>query len=258
VNGYAPVNGLEMYYEIHGTGRPLVLLHGGISGIGSSFGDILPLLAKSRQVIALELQGHARTADIDRPLRYQTLADDVIALLRHLSVESADFFGYSVGSGVAIELALRAPERVRKIVLASVSYSTAGLHPGVLDGIDLLTEENLVGTPWEDEYLRVAPDPQHWPSLLEKVQDLDRTWQGWPARVIGSITAPVLVVIGDSDIVTPEHAVQMFRLFGGGVIGDRPEGLPASQLAVLPGTAHTGMPGRAEWLAPMIDAFLKT
>jgi pimeloyl-ACP methyl ester carboxylesterase len=247
-----------MYYEIHGTGpgRPLVLLHGGISAIGSSFGEVLPLLAKTRQVIAVEFQAHGRTADIDRDLRFEYLADDVIALLRHLGVESADFFGYSVGSGVAVEIALQAPSLVGKLVLASVSHTREGMHPGVLEGIDLLTPDVMVGTPWEEEYLRVAPDPQHWPVLLEKIKGLNRSYQGWPADAVRSITAPTLVVVGDSDLVTPEHAVEIFRLFGGGVMGDRPEGPPASQLAVLPGTSHTGIPGRAEWLAPMIDAFL--
>src|SRR6266545_3372462 len=147
MNGYFPVNGLEMYYEIHGTGpgRPLVLLHGGISGIGTSFGEVLPLLAKTRQVIAVEFQAHGRTADIDRDLRFEYLADDVIALLRHLGVESADFFGYSVGSGVAVEIALQAPSLIGKLVLASVSYTREGMHPGVLEGIDLLTPDVMVG-----------------------------------------------------------------------------------------------------------------
>jgi pimeloyl-ACP methyl ester carboxylesterase len=256
MNGYAAVNGLEMYYEVHGTGRPLVLLHGGLSAIGTSFGEVLPLLAKSRQVIAVELQGHGRTADIDRPLRYDLLAGDTIALLRQLGVESADFFGYSVGAGVAIEVALQAPDLVGKLVLASINYKPEGLHPGMLEGIEMLTPELMVGTPFEEEYLRTAPDPEQWPALLEKVKDIDREFHGWPAEVIQSIAAPVLVVIGDSDIVRPEHAVEIFRLFGGGIMGDGPAGLPASQLAVLPGTSHIGIASRAEWLGSMIGAFL--
>lgn len=256
MNGYAQVNGLEMYYERHGSGQPLVLLHGALSGIGSSFGEILPLLAKNREVIAIEWQGHGRTADIDRPLNLEQLADDTIALLRHLGVESADIYGYSMGSAIAFEVARRAPSVVRKLVLASFSYSPDGVHPGVLDGIDLLTPEMMVGTPWEEEYLRTAPDPEHWPVLLEKIKDLDRSFHGWPASVVRSIAAPVLLAIGDSDIVTNEHAADVFRLFGGGVMGDGPAGLPDSQLAILPGTAHTGVPAKAELLALMIDAFL--
>lgn len=256
MNGYAPVNGLDMYYEIHGTGRPLVLLHGAMSGIGTSFGEILPLLAKNRQVIAVEWQGHGRTADIDRPLRFTQLADDVVALLDQLGVESADFFGYSFGAAIAFEVALRAPAVVGKLVLAAFSYDPSGLHPGVLDGIDLLTPELMVGTPWEEEYLQIAPDPEHWPAMLEKIKDADRNLEAWSAEAVRSVTAPVLLVVGDSDIVTPEHAVQTFRLLGGGVMGDGPAGLPASQLAILPGTSHTGIPGRAELLVPMIDTFL--
>lgn len=256
MNGYAQVNGLDLYYEMHGTGRPLVLLHGAMSGIGTSFGEILPLLAKNRQVIAVEWQGHGRTADIDRPLRFTHLADDIVALLDQLGVESADFFGYSFGAAIAFEVALRAPAKVGKVVLAAFSYDPSGLHPGVLDGIDQLTPELMVGTPWEEEYLRIAPDPEHWPALLEKIKDADRNLEAWSASDVRSITAPVLLVVGDSDIVTPEHAVQTFRLLGGGVMGDGPAGLPASQLAILPGTSHTGIPGKAELLAAMIDAFL--
>jgi pimeloyl-ACP methyl ester carboxylesterase len=257
MSGYAQVNGLRMYYEIHGDGdgRPLVLLHGGMSGIESSFGTILPLLAKSRRVIGVELQGHGRTADIDRPLRYATMASDVVAFLDHLGIESADIYGYSVGGAVAIEVALQAPSRVGKLVLASVSYALGGLHPGVAEGIDMLTPENMVGSPWEEEYLRISPDPEHWPILLRKIQDQDRNWAGWSPETIQSITAPVFLVLGDSDIVTPEHAVAMFRLFGGGVIGEM--GLAASQLVILPGTAHSTVPSRGEWLAPMIDEFLE-
>jgi pimeloyl-ACP methyl ester carboxylesterase len=129
------VNGLEMYYEIHGSGRPLVLLHGGLSAIGTSFGKLLPSLARTRQVVAAELQAHGRTADIDRPLRMEHLADDVAALLRHLGIDNADFFGYSIGSGVAQELAVRHPELVRKLVLASTSYDRSGIHPGILEGV---------------------------------------------------------------------------------------------------------------------------
>lgn len=256
MNSYAQVNGLDLYYEMHGTGRPLVLLHGAMSGIGTSFGEILPLLAKNRQVIAVEWQGHGRTADIDRPLRFTHLADDIVALLDQLGVESADFFGYSFGAAIAFEVALRAPSKVGKVVLAAFSYDPSGLHPGVLDGIDLLTPELMVGTPWEEEYLRIAPDPEHWPALLEKIKDADRNLEAWSASDVRSVTAPVLLVVGDSDIVTPEHAVQTFRLLGGGVMGDGPAGLPDSQLAILPGTSHTGIPGKAELLAAMIDAFL--
>ncbi|MGW5053602.1 alpha/beta fold hydrolase [Actinokineospora sp. NPDC004072] len=255
MNGYAPVNGLQMYYEIHGSGDPVVLLHGALSGIETSFGAVLPLLAKTRRVIAVEVQGHGRTADVDRPLSYQQVADDVAALLRHLGVERADVFGYSMGSGIALELALRHPEAVRKLVLASVSLTVAGCHPELFAGMAELTPDMLVGSPFEEEYLRLAPDPQAFPALVEKVKQFDMSWDGWTAEQVAAITAPVFLVIGDSDLVRPEHAVELFRVFGGGVFGDV-AGLPAARLAVLPGTTHVGMTQRADWLVPMVEEFL--
>lgn len=252
---YAPVNGLQMYYEIHGTGRPIVLIHGALSTIGTSFAEILPKLAQTRRVIAVELQAHGRTADIDRPLSYTQFADDVAALVDHLGIRDADFLGYSVGAGVALEIAIRRPDLVGKLVLQSVAYTVAGMHPGMLDGIEELTPADLAGSPFERAYAEVAPEPGNWPALLDKVKHLDLGFTGWPADAVRAVTAPVLLVIGDSDIVRPEHAVELFRMFGGGVPGDVVP-MPKSQLVVLPGTNHVGLPDRAAWLAPMIESFL--
>ncbi len=256
--GYAPVNGLEMYYEIHGAGgTPLVLIHGAFSGVGTSFGRLLPALAKNRQVIAVELQGHGRTADIDRPLTIPHLADDVAALLRHLGVTGADILGYSLGAGVALELALQHPELVRKLVLTSLSYSRDGFHPGLMEGMSMLEPAHLEGSPFHREYLDTAPNPQDFPTLVAKVKRFNEEIPAWSAEALRSIQAPVLTVIGDSDIVRPEHAVEMFRLFGGGVAGDN-VGLPDSRLAVLPGTTHVTVVHRADWLATMVEEFLDT
>jgi pimeloyl-ACP methyl ester carboxylesterase len=253
---YATVNGLEMYYEVHGSGRrPLVLLHGALSATGTSFGTVLPLLAKSRQVVAVELQAHGHTADVDRPLSTEQLADDTAALLREIGVEKADFFGYSLGAGVAAQLGFAYRELVGKLVLASLTYNREGLHPGLLDGIDMLQPEHLAGSPFQLEYAGIAPNPDDWPVLIEKVKRFDREFQGWPAEKVRSLTMPVLLVYGDSDIVRPEHAVEMFRLLGGGVAGDN-VGLPGAQLAVLPGTTHVTLADRGEWLAPMVNEFL--
>ena len=254
--GYAPVNGLSMYYEIHGAGRPLVLLHGSLSAIDTSFGQILPLLAATRQVIAVELQAHGRTADIDRPLTVEQLAEDVVEMLRHLELDRADLFGYSLGAAVALQAATRHPDRIGRLVLASVTYDVAGLHPGLLAGIETLQPEHLAGSPFQEEYARIAPNPQDWPTLIAKVKDLDRALPSWPAEVVRAIEAPTLIVIGDSDVVRPEHAVELFRLLGGGVMGDA-VGLPRSELAVLPGTSHLSLAQRGEWLTPMIEAFLQ-
>ena len=254
--GYAPVNGLEMYYEIHGTGQPLVLVHGAFSAIGTSFQSVLPELAKSRQVIALEMQAHGRTADIDRPLSIQQMADDTVAAMGYLAVEQADVFGYSMGAAVALQAAIRHPEAVRKLVLASVTYTMAGVHPGLMDGLGEMTPDMMVGSPWHDEYLRIAPRPEDFATLFAKKAQMDRQLQDIPAETIAAITAPTLLIIGDSDLVRPEHAVEMFRLLGGGVFGDTPAGLPASQLAVLPGTSHVTVMQRPELLLAIIPRFL--
>jgi pimeloyl-ACP methyl ester carboxylesterase len=256
---YAPVNGLRMYYEIHGEShgrdRPLVLVHGALSGIGTSFGTVLPLLAGNRRIIAVELQGHGHTADVDRPLTVEQLADDVVAVVRYLGIDRADFFGYSWGAAIVLQLAIRHPEVVGRLVMASVAYDSSGVHPGVLDGIEDLQPVHLEGSVFAEAYARVAPNPDDWPALLEKVKRLDLDFPSWPADAVRAIEAPALLVYGDADLVRPEHMVELFRLFGGGVAGDL-VGLPKARLAVLPGTNHVDIPLRAEWLASMIDAFL--
>jgi pimeloyl-ACP methyl ester carboxylesterase len=251
----ASINGLDMYHEIHGEGPPLVLLHGALSATGTSFGALLPGLARSRQVIAVEQQAHGRTADVDRPLTIEQMAEDTVALMRHLHLERADLFGYSLGAGIALQVAVRHPGLVRKLVLASVTYDTAGFQPGLLDGIEALQPELLAGTPWQEEYARIAPNPGGWATLVEKVKRLDGSFRGWTAEQVRSVAAPTLLVIGDSDIVRPEHAVEMFRLLGGGVEGDSAR-LPRAQLAVLPGTTHTSLPTRDTWLVSMVREFL--
>jgi pimeloyl-ACP methyl ester carboxylesterase len=253
--GYAPVNGLQLYYEVHGSGRPLVLLHGNLSTIGVDFGAIIPSLAKGRQVIALEQQAHGHTADIDRPLTIGNWAGDTVALLRHLGIEQADFFGFSSGTAVALQLAIEHPELVGKLVLASTSYRLDGLHPGLMDGIGQLQPEHLAGSPFEQDYARVAPNPDDGPQLIEKIKQMDADLPEWSAEDIRAITSPTMLIIGDSDIVQPEHIVEMFRLLGGGVMGDL-AGLPRSRLAVLPGTTHVTLMQRADWLAPMVGEFL--
>lgn len=255
-SGYAGVNGLEMYYEIHGTGQPLVLVHGAFSAIGTSFGQLLPGLAKSRQVIAFELQAHGRTADIDRPLSMEQMADDVAAALKQLGIPQADIFGYSMGAGVALQVALRHPDVLRKLVFMSATYTLSGVHPGLMEGLGQMKPEMMYGSPWHEEYMRIAPRPEDFARFFAKKTQMDQQIKDVPAEAIRAIKAPVLLIIGDSDLVRPEHAVEMFRLLGGGVFGDMPPGLPASQLAVLPGTSHVSIASRADLLLPMIVPFL--
>ena len=254
--GYVPVNGLQMYYEIHGTGQPLVLLHGAFSAIGTSFGQLLPGLAETRQVIAFELQGHGRTADIDRPLTLEGMADDVAAAIDQLGIGPADIFGYSTGAAVGLHLVLRHPDVARKLVLASVTYTMAGVHPGLMEGLGGMKPEMMHGSPWHEEYLRIAPNPDAFATLFAKKTQMDRGIQDIPAEAVRAIKAPTLLIIGDSDTVRPEHEMQLFRLLGGGVFGDTPAGLPDSQLAILPGTSHVTVVNRADLLLPMITSFL--
>jgi len=259
--GYAPVNGLQMYYEIHGGSAPsggpapLVLLHGAFSAIGTSFDALLPGLAAGRQVIGVDLQAHGRTADIDRPLRLEQLADDVVALLQYLKIDQADLFGYSNGAAVAMRVATRNPEVVRKLVLASAAYTKDGVHPGLWEGLGEMKPEMMHGSVWHDEYMRIAPRPQDFSILFAKKTEMDQAAQDIPAETFAAIAAPVLLIIGDSDLICPEHAVEMFRLLGGGVFGDM-AGMPKSQLAILPGAMHSTLTQNVDMLLTMIPRFL--
>ena len=257
--GYASVHGLDMYYEIHGEGLPLLLLPGAYMTI-DTMGPILPGLAEARQVIAVEQQGHGHTGDIDRPITYEQMADDTAALLGYLGVGHVDVFGFSMGGGIALQLAIRHPSMVRKLIVASASYTSDGMHATALEMFPSITPELFAGSPIEEAYLRSAPTPGDFPKLVEKLKQLDTTEFAWPADDIRGIDVPTLLIVGDSDVVRLEHAVELFGLLGGGVMGDL-TGLPTSQFAVLPGTTHFVPPGsglldRAEWLLAMIGTFL--
>lgn len=257
-SGYAPVNDLEMYYEIHGSGQPLVLLHGNLSTIETSFGKVLPKLSSKFRVIAVEQQGHGHTADIERPFSLRQWAQDTSAFLRHLGMEQADFFGYSSGGAVALEIALRTPTLVRKLVWAGgTSYRREGLHPELLGANAAMKPEDLDGSPFQQEYTRVAPHPEQWHRLVEKIAEFDHSLEDRSREEVAGLQAPALLIIGDSDIVRPEHTVEMFRLLGGGVAGDL-VGLPRCQLAILPGTTHVTLVEHAKWLTSMITGFLNT
>jgi pimeloyl-ACP methyl ester carboxylesterase len=258
---YAPVNGIEMYYEVHGEGQPLLLLHGAYQTV-DTIGPLLPGLAETRQVIATDARGHGRTALGDREMTYELLGDDAAALLGHLGIESADVVGYSMGGASALPLAIRHPELVRRLVVASSSFraDAEAIPAEALEMFPHITPEVFKGTPMEEEYLRLAPHPEDFPRLVEAIKGLD---EGFviPDDDIRGIAAPTLIVLGDSDVVRLEHAVTFFHLRGGGVMGDL-AGLPESQLAVLPGTSHFIPPGRglldrSEWLLPMIRTFLE-
>ena len=246
--GYAPVNGLRIYFEIHGVAKPtqppLVLLHGGGDTIQTSFGQILPALARERQLIAFEQQGYGHTADIaDRPFSFEQSADDTAALLEYLHIEKADLFGFSNGGTIALQVAIRHPNVVRKLVVASALFRRDGAYPWLWDAMAIASLENMPRE-LQEEYLRVAPHPENLQMLHDKSAQRVRDFRDIPTDAIRSIAAPTLIVVGDTDVVRPEHAVETFRL------------LQHAQLAVLPGTDHMNLTARTEWLAPMIGTFL--
>jgi pimeloyl-ACP methyl ester carboxylesterase len=253
--GYAPVNGLQMYYEIHGVGEPLLLLHGAYGTI-DLWGPVLSSLAEHRRVIAVEQQAHGHTADIDRPLSYEQMTEDTAALMRHIGIGKADIFGYSMGGNIGLQLAMRHPNLVRKLVAVSANYRSDGYYPELLELIQTITPEVFAGSPLEASYLRNAPNPDNWPVLIDKLKQLDAQEFAWPEGDIRAITAPTLLVMADSDAMRPEHMVDLFRLLGGGVPGDL-TGLPNSQLAVIPGATHVSLvTERADLLLAVSIPFL--
>jgi pimeloyl-ACP methyl ester carboxylesterase len=256
---YAPVNGLDMYYEIHGSGEPLILLHGGVGAI-EMFGEVLPLLAAGRQVIAVDLQAHGRTADIDRPLSFELMADDIAALIKHLGFKKADVMGYSLGGGVALQATIRHPDVVRKLVLVSTPFKRDGWYPEVLAGMGQMgpaAAEPMKQTPMYQLYAHVAPKPDDWPVMLTKLGQLLGQDYDWSNEVT-AITAPTLIVIGDADSVRTAHAVQFFELLGGGKADagwDRSR-MPNARLAILPATTHYDIffsPTLASTVTPFLD-----
>ena len=253
--GYAPVNGLELYYEVHGTGDPLVLLHGSFATI-DLWRPMVEALASQRQVIAVDFQGHGRTADIDRPFSYEQFADDIAALLGYLEVPRADVVGYSMGGYTALQLALRHSGRVRKLVAISAGYRSNGVYPEILEVAQSITPEAFAGSPPEQVYFQVAPNPDGWPVLFEKMHALESTEFAWPEADIQAITAPTLLIYADSDNVKLDHAVALFQLLGGVVPGDL-TGLPPSQLAIVPGATHVSLVvERGPELVAMVEPFL--
>lgn len=257
VTGYAPVNGLDMYYEIHGGGGdvPLLLLHGGLFNIDLQFGQLIPDLAKTRKVIAVDFQAHGRTGDIDRPLTSAGLASDVVGLLRHLGIPQADVFGYSMGGAVTIQLAVEYPEVVRRIVTSSVSFDPSGDRSENQGAMEEMTVDMIAGTPMEADYLAKSPTPDRLQDLLNKLVRFDDGASGWSEDQIKAIEAPTLITVGDCDMVRLEHAVRFLQLRGGDVNGDF-EGVPASQLAVLPGTTHFFGLSRPSLVLELVVPFL--
>jgi len=238
---YADVNGISLYYEEHGAGEPLILLHGGL-GMGEMWAPVLPALAKDRRVITVDLQAHGHTADVDRPLRVETMGDDVAGLIRHLGLAQADVMGYSLGGATALRLAIRHPDLVRRLVLVSTPFRRDGWYPESLAGMDQMgahLAEGMKQSPMYQIYAQVAPRVQDWPVLLDKTGDLLRQDFDLTAE-IAQITAPVMLVYADADAIWPAHIVEFYGLLGGGLRDANWDGSlrPVARLAVLPGHTH--------------------
>ena len=258
---YARVNSLDLYYEIRGSGQPLVLLPGGFMTI-EAMGEVVPQLATARRVIGVELQGHGHTADIERPLRFELMADDIAALIRHLGLEQADIFGFSLGGGVALQTAIRHPEVVRKLALASTAFKRDGWYPEVLAGMASISVETFTGTPIHEAYLKTSPRPEAWPAFVAKMRQLLGEDYDW-TEAVASLKTPSLILVGDADGLRLAHAVECFALFGGGKADGDLAGLPPAQLAVLPATTHVGWAPpyhgiitRTQLLLPILTEFL--
>ena len=259
--GYASVNGLNLYYEMHGSGEPLFLLPGGFMTV-EAMGEIVPQLAATRRVIGVELQGHGHTADIERPLRFESMADDIATLIRQLGFERADIFGYSLGGGVGLQTAIRHPEMVRKLALSSTAFKRNGWYPEVLAGMASISVETFAGTPIYETYLKTSPRPESWPNFVAKMRQLLSEDYDWTEGV-ETLKTPILIIVGDADGLRISHAVELFGLLGGGKADGDLVGLSPSQLAVLPGTTHVGwappyhgIMTRTELLLPIITEFL--
>jgi pimeloyl-ACP methyl ester carboxylesterase len=249
------VNGMQMYYEVSGAGEPLVVLHGAYMNI-PTMGAIVPMLAKTHKVYAVELQGHGRTTDIARPITYQNLADDVAAFMDAVGLAKADVFGYSMGAVTGLQLAIRHPAKVNKLVLASGAYDVEGWQPEFKAMIPTMTPDMLNGTPLPAEYRKLAPNPNGFPELARKLIALEKEPMAWEAEV-KALKTPVLIIAGDADVATLEHSVKLFRLLGGGAMGDMGKPLAASRLAVLPATSHTAVITQSDLLYAFIEPFLK-
>ena len=259
-SGLAKVNGVELAYQIHGAGKPLVLIHGGFGAV-EMFGPNVAALAAGRQVIGVDLQSHGRSPAADRPMRFETMADDVAALVRYLGFEQADVMGFSLGGGVALRTAIQHPESVRKLVLVSAPYKRAGWHPEMVAAFDQMGPEfaePMKQTPMYALYRDIAPRVEDWPVLAAQLTELLKLDYDWTEEV-RRLSMPVLIVAGDADGLPPRHAVDFFELLGGGkrdAVWDR-SGMTKHALAILPRLTHYDIdvaPLLASTVATFLDA----
>jgi pimeloyl-ACP methyl ester carboxylesterase len=254
-SGYVPVNGIKVYYEVYGEGKPIVLLHGAFMTIEMNWGQLIPELSKTRKVIAIELQGHGHTPFSDRKLDFATLASDVEEVMNHLKVDSADVAGYSMGGYVAYQLAIQSPKRVRKLVIISSTYKSSGWMPEVTNGFKNLKVEFFANTPMKTAYDAVAPDKTQWTKFMEQMI----AFAGVPFNLgetnIAKITSPVLLISGDNDGLDKIELIKTYQLLGGAICADF-GAMPKSQLAIVPSQGHVSLMRQTKTILGYLDGFL--
>lgn len=253
--GYAPVGGMNMYYEVHGAGEPVVLLHGAFMTITNNWPGWIGELSKTRKVIAVEMQGHGRTADGPGDITYEHLADDVAALLNYLEIPRADLIGYSMGGGVAMQCAIRHPDKVRRAVIISSTFRSDGMVAGALEAIRSLTADAFKGSPIETEYKKLSPTPEEFPNFVQRIVATASKGYDFGANKLEATTTPMFFIHGDADGVRLAHVAEMFRLKGGEIHGDM-QPRSASRLAILPNTTHVTLMQRMDVIVPMVNDFL--
>lgn len=257
-SGYETVNGLEMYYQVHGEdGPPLILLHGGLMTI-ETLGPLLPALAETRTVYAIELEGHGRTRDLDRPLSLRQFADDVAGFITQQGLDPVDVVGFSMGGATALGLAAHHPETVNRLAVISASHQEDSIYGSVRQGWPHMSAEMLADTPMEAAYMAVAPEPERFKVLVDKIRAAMLSGMGWEDDAMRAIDAPTLLIVGDTDIVQPAKVLELFQLMGGAT-SDGPMGPqvnPDRQFAVLPGATHYDILYRVDMLMPLLASFL--
>jgi pimeloyl-ACP methyl ester carboxylesterase len=253
--GYAPVNGLKMYYEVHGSGEPVVLLHGAFMTITSNWDGWISELSKTRKVIAVEMQAHGRTADVKRDITSENLADDVAALLDYLKIPRADIMGYSMGGAVTMQCAIRHPDKVRKAVIISSTFRSDGAVAGAYESIPKLTADDFKGSPIETEYKKLSPTPNNFPKFVQRLVATASKKHDFGADKLKATKAPMFFIHGDADGIRLAHVAEMFRLKGGETHGDMGP-RSASRLAIVPDTTHVTLMQRIPIIVPMVNDFL--
>lgn len=257
-SGYAPVNGLKIYYEVYlpagqagGEGKPLLLLHGAYMNIDMNWIQLLPGLSKSRKVIAVEMQGHGRTADIERPFSFEKLAEDISGVMKYLKIDSADVIGYSLGGTVALDLAIQNPVMVKKLVIISSAYKSEGWLPEIRNLFQTFKPEFFDATPLKSAYESMAPDPKHWHAFVTKMIEFNKKEYNLGEEKVKAIKSPVLLIMGDNDGIDMDHKARLYKLLGGDMAG-----LPKSQLAILPGSTHVSLMMKTDEILSLLKPFL--